>query len=99
VSQSIRHWPANPDCQRSSPEVEYGNPPSLLNGARKIDCISKANIGLGGVPTEVKKNKNSKIIIIFGTAAGATILAIIDMRRLSRPPPTPFSSVKTVSYI
>jgi hypothetical protein len=27
-----------------------------LNRARKKDCVSKTNLGLGGVPTGVKKN-------------------------------------------
>jgi hypothetical protein len=38
---------------RSSPEIESGNPHSLLNGARIIDCVSKTNLRLGGVPTEL----------------------------------------------
>jgi hypothetical protein len=32
VAQSIQHWPPNPDCLRSSPEIESGNTHSLLNG-------------------------------------------------------------------
>jgi hypothetical protein len=40
----------------SSPEIESGNRRRDLNGARTKDCVSKTNLGLGGVPTGVKKN-------------------------------------------
>jgi hypothetical protein len=53
-------WPsrysAGQQIQTAYTAVPRSNPATLtvsLNGARKIDCVSKTNLGLGGVPIGV----------------------------------------------
>jgi hypothetical protein len=50
VAQSIyssTDHAAIPDCLRSSPEIESGNPHNLLYGASAKDCVSITNLGFG----------------------------------------------------
>jgi hypothetical protein len=52
---------------RSNPAVKEGELflYSHLNGARTKDCVSKTNLGLGGVPTGVKKVKKKCSLLEF----------------------------------